>query len=67
LANIWLVQEREKKVFNYDNSWPFYLLFLLWLAGIAEASARGAGEAGLAAGAQDQGDEQPRLKVIEFQ
>jgi len=43
------------------------LLCILWLAGIAEASARGAGEAGLAAGAQDQGDEQPRLKVIEFQ
>jgi hypothetical protein len=36
------------------------------MAGIAEASARGAGEAGLAAGAQDQGDEQPRLKVREF-
>jgi hypothetical protein len=36
------------------------------MAGIAEASARGAGEAGLAAGAQDQGDEQPRLKVSNF-
>jgi hypothetical protein len=41
--------------------------FILRMAGIAEASARGAGEAGLAAGAQDQGDEQPRLKVTEFQ
>ncbi len=37
------------------------------MAGIAEASARGAGEARLAAGAQDQGDEQPRLKVRQFQ
>jgi hypothetical protein len=37
------------------------------MAGIAETSARGVGEARLAAGAQDQGDEQPRLKVREFQ